>query len=83
MGQDVPDGNPRPVAAARDAPGGSLGPVVAIALVLVAVFVPTAFLPGITGRIYQQFAVTIAVSVILSAFNARAIRWRGRSGAGA
>src|SRR6476660_3155687 len=46
------------------------GPVVAIALILVAVFVPTAFLPGITGRMYQQFAVTIAVSVILSAFNA-------------
>jgi HAE1 family hydrophobic/amphiphilic exporter-1 len=46
------------------------GPVVAIALILVAVFVPTAFIPGITGRMYQQFAVTIAVSVIISAFNA-------------
>jgi len=46
------------------------GPVVGIALVLSAVFVPTAFIPGITGRLYQQFAVTIAVSVILSAFNA-------------
>src|SRR5215468_3816759 len=46
------------------------GPVVAIALILAAVFVPTAFIPGITGRMYQQFAVTIAVSVILSAFNA-------------
>src|SRR5574341_2159645 len=46
------------------------GPVVAIALILVAVFVPTAFIPGITGRMYQQFAVTIAVSVVLSAFNA-------------
>jgi HAE1 family hydrophobic/amphiphilic exporter-1 len=46
------------------------GPVVAIALVLAAVFVPTAFVPGITGRLYQQFAVTIAVSVIISAFNA-------------
>jgi hydrophobic/amphiphilic exporter-1 (mainly G- bacteria), HAE1 family len=46
------------------------GPVVAIALILVAVFVPTAFIPGITGRMYQQFAVTIALSVILSAFNA-------------
>ena len=34
------------------------------------VFVPTAFVPGITGRLYQQFAVTIAVSVLLSAFNA-------------
>jgi len=46
------------------------GPVVGIALVLSAVFIPTAFVPGITGRLYQQFAVTIAVSVALSAFNA-------------
>lgn len=46
------------------------GPVVAIALVLAAVFVPTAFIPGITGRLYQQFAVTIAVSMFISAFNA-------------
>src|SRR5580658_8884545 len=46
------------------------GPVVAIALILAAVFLPTAFIPGITGRLYQQFAVTIAVSVIFSAFNA-------------
>ncbi len=46
------------------------GPVVAIALVLGAVFVPTIFIPGITGEMYQQFAVTIAVSVAISAFNA-------------
>jgi hydrophobic/amphiphilic exporter-1 (mainly G- bacteria), HAE1 family len=46
------------------------GPVIAIALILAAVFIPTAFIPGITGRLYQQFAVTIAVSVALSAFNA-------------
>jgi HAE1 family hydrophobic/amphiphilic exporter-1 len=46
------------------------GPVVAIALVLAAVFIPTAFVPGITGRLYQQFAVTIAVSMLISAFNA-------------
>ena len=46
------------------------GPVIGIALVLSAVFIPTAFIPGITGRLYQQFAVTIALSVILSAFNA-------------
>ena len=46
------------------------GPVVAIALVLAAVFLPTVFIPGITGRLYQQFAVTIAISVLLSAFNA-------------
>jgi HAE1 family hydrophobic/amphiphilic exporter-1 len=46
------------------------GPVVAIALILAAVFVPTIFIAGITGRLYQQFAMTIAISVILSAFNA-------------
>jgi len=46
------------------------GPVVAIALILSAVFVPTIFIPGITGRLYQQFAVTIAISVLISAFNA-------------
>jgi hydrophobic/amphiphilic exporter-1 (mainly G- bacteria), HAE1 family len=46
------------------------GPVVGIAIVLSAVFIPTAFIPGVTGRLYQQFAVTIAVSVIFSAFNA-------------
>jgi hydrophobic/amphiphilic exporter-1 (mainly G- bacteria), HAE1 family len=46
------------------------GPVVAIALILSAVFIPTAFIPGITGRLYQQFALTIAISVIFSAFNA-------------
>jgi len=46
------------------------GPVVGIALVLSAVFVPTAFIPGITGKLYQQFAVTIAIAVLLSAFNA-------------
>ncbi len=46
------------------------GPVMAIALILAAVFVPTAFIPGVTGRLYQQFAVTIAVSMLISAFNA-------------
>ena len=46
------------------------GPVIGIALVLASVFVPTAFIPGITGRLYQQFAVTVAISVVLSAFNA-------------
>ncbi|HLJ88053.1 MAG TPA: multidrug efflux RND transporter permease subunit [Candidatus Angelobacter sp.] len=45
-------------------------PVIGIALVLSAVFIPTSFIPGITGRLYQQFAITIAVSVVLSAFNA-------------
>jgi HAE1 family hydrophobic/amphiphilic exporter-1 len=59
-----------PKAAATKAMEEISGPVIGIALVLSAVFVPTAFIPGITGRLYQQFAVTIAFSVILSAFNA-------------
>ncbi len=46
------------------------GPVMAIAIILSAVFLPTVFIPGITGRLYQQFAVTIAISVLISAFNA-------------
>src|SRR5438477_11617687 len=45
-------------------------PVIGIALVLSAVFIPTAFLPGITGRLYQHVALTISISVIFSAFNA-------------
>jgi HAE1 family hydrophobic/amphiphilic exporter-1 len=59
-----------PKDAARKAMDELTGPVVGIALVLSAVFVPTGFIPGITGRLYQQFAITIAISVIISAFNA-------------
>src|SRR6201988_1123165 len=59
-----------PKDAARKAMEELSGPVVGIALVLASVFVPTAFIPGITGRLYQQFAITIAISVMLSAFNA-------------
>src|SRR5712671_5555389 len=59
-----------PKAAALKAMEEMSGPVIGIALVLSAVFVPTAFIPGITGRLYQQFAATIAISVLLSAFNA-------------
>jgi hydrophobic/amphiphilic exporter-1 (mainly G- bacteria), HAE1 family len=59
-----------PKDAARKAMEELSGPVVGIALVLTSVFVPTAFIPGITGRLYQQFALTIAISVLLSAFNA-------------
>jgi HAE1 family hydrophobic/amphiphilic exporter-1 len=59
-----------PKDAARRAMEELSGPVIGIALVLSAVFVPTVFIPGITGRLYQQFALTIAISVILSAFNA-------------
>jgi HAE1 family hydrophobic/amphiphilic exporter-1 len=65
----IEDGLP-PKQAAFKAMEEISGPVVGIALVLSAVFIPTAFIPGITGRLYQQFAVTIAISVILSAFNA-------------
>jgi len=59
-----------PKDAARKAMDELSGPVIGIALVLSSVFVPTVFVPGITGRLYQQFAMTIAISVIISAFNA-------------
>ncbi len=49
------------------------GPVVSLALILAAVFIPTVFIGGITGRLYQQFALTIVVSVLLSAFNAMSL----------
>jgi multidrug efflux pump subunit AcrB len=45
------------------------GPIIAIALVLCAVFVPTAFVSGLTGQFYRQFALTIAISTVISAFN--------------
>ncbi len=59
-----------PREATRRATAEVVGPVIATALVLMAVFVPIAFLPGITGQLYRQFALTIAVSVALSALNA-------------
>jgi HAE1 family hydrophobic/amphiphilic exporter-1 len=59
-----------PKEAALKAMSEVAGPVVAIAIILASVFVPTVFIPGITGRLYQQFALTIAISVVLSAFNA-------------
>lgn len=58
-----------PKAAAHAAMGEVSGPIVAISLVLAAVFVPLAFLGGVTGEFYRQFAVTIAASVLISAFN--------------
>jgi multidrug efflux pump len=58
-----------PVEAARKAMDEVFGAVIAVALVLTAVFVPTAFIPGISGEFYRQFALTIAVSTIISAFN--------------
>jgi HAE1 family hydrophobic/amphiphilic exporter-1 len=54
--------------ATRKAMNDISGPVIAIALILAAVFVPVGFIPGIVGKLYQQFAITIAVSVIISAF---------------
>jgi hydrophobic/amphiphilic exporter-1 (mainly G- bacteria), HAE1 family len=56
--------------AATDAMREVFGAVVVIGIVLVAVFVPVAFFPGVTGRLYQQFSLTIAFSVVLSVFNA-------------
>jgi HAE1 family hydrophobic/amphiphilic exporter-1 len=60
----------RPQRAASDAMAEVVGPVIATALVLAAVFVPVGLFPGTTGRLYQQFALTIACSVAISAFNA-------------
>jgi hydrophobic/amphiphilic exporter-1 (mainly G- bacteria), HAE1 family len=54
--------------AARKAMADISGPVVAIALILSAVFIPVGFIPGIVGKLYQQFAITIAISVLISAF---------------
>ena len=59
-----------PVAATRQAMKEVSAPVIGIALILSAVFIPVAFVPGLTGRMYQQFALTIAISVLLSAFSA-------------
>ena len=59
-----------PKEASLKAMGEVSGPVMAIALILAAVFIPVVFIPGITGRLYQQFAATIAISVLISAFNA-------------
>ena len=58
-----------PLAAAHKAMTAVSGPIIAIALVLCAVFVPMAFLNGVTGQFYKQFAVTIAISTVISAIN--------------
>jgi HAE1 family hydrophobic/amphiphilic exporter-1 len=63
-------GGKRAYRAAIDAMQEVLGAVIVIGLVLVAVFVPVAFFPGTTGRLYQQFSLTIAFAVVLSVFNA-------------
>jgi hydrophobe/amphiphile efflux-1 (HAE1) family protein len=59
-----------PAEATSKAMGQVTGPIIAITLVLLSVFVPTAFLPGITGQLYRQFAVTVSVSMLISAVNA-------------
>jgi hydrophobic/amphiphilic exporter-1 (mainly G- bacteria), HAE1 family len=64
----IDDQNLPPREAAHRAMADISGPVVAIALVLAAVFVPVGFIPGIVGRLYQQFAITIAISILISAF---------------
>ena len=56
--------------ATKKAMGEITAPIIAITLVLLSVFVPTAFIPGITGQLYQQFAVAVSVSMIISAINA-------------
>ena len=58
-----------PMDAARRAMSEVTGPIVATALVLCAVFIPTAFISGLTGQFYKQFAITIAISTVISAFN--------------
>ncbi len=58
-----------PMEATRQAMREVTGPIVATALVLSAVFIPTAFITGLTGQFYKQFAITIAISTIISAFN--------------
>jgi len=57
-----------PIEATKHAMKDITAPVIAVALILAAVFVPVAFIPGIVGRLYQQFAITIAVSILISAF---------------
>jgi HAE1 family hydrophobic/amphiphilic exporter-1 len=58
-----------PLAAARKAMQEVTGPIIATSAVLMAVFVPVAFIPGVAGRLYNQFALTVAISVAISAFN--------------
>ena len=58
-----------PIDATRQAMKEVTGPIIATALVLCAVFVPTAFISGLSGQFYKQFALTIAISTVISAFN--------------
>ncbi len=67
-----------PVEASYQAMREVTGPIIAIALVLIAVFVPLAFITGLTGQFYKQFALTVAISTVISAFNSLTLspRWR-------
>lgn len=65
---NIDHGKMSPKEATKKAMKEITGPVIAIALILAAVFIPVGFIPGIVGRLYQQFAITIAVSVLISAF---------------
>ena len=64
----IDEENLSPKEATKAAMNDISGPVVAIALILASVFIPVGFIPGIVGKLYQQFAITIAVSVLISAF---------------
>ena len=66
--RQLEDGLP-PLRAAQAAMAEVTGPIIATTAVLMAVFVPVAFIPGVTGRLYNQFALTVAISVGISAFN--------------
>ncbi len=70
IGRHLQEGEPSPLKAASDAMKEVTGAVIATSLVLVAVFVPVAFFPGTTGVLFRQFALTIAFSISISAFNA-------------
>src|SRR4051812_31988871 len=63
------EGGLSPIAATQKAMSEVTGPIIATALVLCAVFIPTAFISGLTGQFYKQFAITIAISTVISAFN--------------
>jgi multidrug efflux pump len=78
-----------PREATRRAMNEVTGPIIATALVLCAVFIPTAFISGLTGQFYRQFALTIAISTVISAFNSlslspalAAVLLRGHDGQG-
>ena len=66
--RNIDERHKSPVEATKHAMKDITAPVIAVALILASVFVPVAFIPGIVGRLYQQFAITIAVSILISAF---------------